>query len=386
MAKVKTVGKMLRWARETAHISLEKVASRLNKNPQIIKEWEEEKDFPTYPQLETLAYELYKRPLAIFFFPEPPEDPINYKSFRTLPEFEFDNLKTSVINIMRRAQIMFLNLNELSEGKNPSQKNILKETEIDKDVSIEHLSEEIRSIFKITLKRQVGWSSLDEAFKEWRSAFQDNGIFVFMDAFRQDDVSGFCLYNKEFPIIYINNSLPKTRQIFTLFHELGHLFKRTSDINKIDESYVKYLPEEEKEIESFCNKFASEFLVPESDFIKQLEEFEFSEDSISAIANHYWVSREVILRKIYDKKIIDKKTYEELVSKWIKQAIIGRERRKGGGGNYYLNKITYLGHEYIDMVFKQYYLNRIGIERVADYLDMKVDSISNLESEIVSRR
>ena len=52
--------------------------------------------------------------------------------------------------------------------------------------------------------------------KAWRKTLLDVGIFVFKDAFRVDDYSGFSLYDDVFPIIYVNNSSAKTRQIFTL--------------------------------------------------------------------------------------------------------------------------------------------------------------------------
>ncbi|MGK7889424.1 MAG: multiprotein-bridging factor 1 family protein [Leptolyngbyaceae cyanobacterium] len=64
--------KILVWARETAGYSLEEVAQKLKRDLADIADWETGKSAPTYAQLEKLAYELYKCPLAIFFFPEPP--------------------------------------------------------------------------------------------------------------------------------------------------------------------------------------------------------------------------------------------------------------------------------------------------------------------------
>ena len=79
------------------------------------------------------------------------------------------------------------------------------------------------------------------------------------------------LYDSEFPIIYINNSMPKTRQIFTLFHELSHLLFKTGGIDKIRDTYVNSLSGDDRRIEIFCDKFAGDFLVPENDFNQQVK-------------------------------------------------------------------------------------------------------------------
>jgi Zn-dependent peptidase ImmA (M78 family) len=73
-------------------------------------------------------------------------------------------------------------------------------------------------------------------------------VSVFKDAFRVDDYSGFCLYDDEFPLIYVNNSTSKTRQIFTLFHELAHLISHTSGIDTLRNDFIDRLPDNERKI------------------------------------------------------------------------------------------------------------------------------------------
>src|SRR3546814_18114157 len=80
----------------------------------------------------------------------------------------------------------------------------------------------VRRYLGVSLEQQCAWRDDETALKEWRAALQRVGVFVFQDAFRTDDFSGFCLYDVEFPIIYVNNSSAKTRQIFKYFHEPAH--------------------------------------------------------------------------------------------------------------------------------------------------------------------
>ena len=83
----------------------------------------------------------------------------------------------------------------------------------------------------MSLANQYAWPDDETALKTWRKVLTDAGVFVFKDAFRVEGYSGFSLYDDEFPIIYVNNSATKTRQIFTLFHELAHLLFHTSGID-----------------------------------------------------------------------------------------------------------------------------------------------------------
>ena len=61
---------VLRWARDSMRLSLEEVAGRMNKRVSDIEAWERGDESPTYIQLERLAYDIYKRPVALFFFPD----------------------------------------------------------------------------------------------------------------------------------------------------------------------------------------------------------------------------------------------------------------------------------------------------------------------------
>ena len=85
------------------------------------------------------------------------------------------------------------------------------------------LAERCRAYLKISIEMQSNWENEKIALENWRNHIQDKGVFVFKDAFRDDLVDGFCLLHNEFPIIYLNNSRPSVRKVFTLSHELGHI-------------------------------------------------------------------------------------------------------------------------------------------------------------------
>ncbi|MCH7612219.1 MAG: ImmA/IrrE family metallo-endopeptidase [Candidatus Marinimicrobia bacterium] len=371
---------VLKWARETAGLDVMELALRMKKHEETIIEWEKGISTPTYPQLEKLAYTIFKRPIALFFFPEPPKELYPENSFRTLPDSEIDKLPPYFLKLFRHAQALQINLSELSDNRNPAQQNILKDLMFSSNMSHLKIAQEIRAYLKIDLNMQKSIRNTDDAFKLWRNAIEEKGIFIFKDAFKNDDISGFCIYDEVFPIIYINNSLPKTRQIFTIFHELAHLLFKTGGIDQNNIDYFKLLSGSDKQIEILCNKVSASFLVPNVDFRKQIRNLDITEENISNLAGSYCVSREVILRKYLDLNLINKAQYNAYSAKWNNEAKeIQAQKKKKPGGNPYATKAAYLGDNYLKLVFKKYYQNIISQDQLASYIGMKADKVLNIE-------
>ena len=367
---------VLRWARLTMGLSVDEVAHKMKKNSDAILDWESGKDTPTYAQLEKLAYQIYKRPLAIFFFPKPPEEEPPKRSFRTLPAHEIEMLSPRIHYLLRQARVMQINLSELNSGVNPAKKNIIQDLSFTPDTSASEIAYKVRKYLDINLNQQFSWLNVDLALKEWRKQLEFHGVYIFKEAFKDEVISGFCIYDKIFPIIYINNSKPKTRQIFSIFHELCHLLLKTGGIDTRANHYIKYLKGNDKKIEILCNSFAGEFLVPDSDFDSCISDIDITDAAMEDLASKYKVSREVILRKLFDRKRVSQDYYNEKAKQWANEI---RAKQSKSGGNHYATKKAYLGENYIELAFSSYYRNKISIDQLADYLGVKTKNISGIE-------
>jgi len=369
---------VLKWAREQAGLSPQDVADAMNREVGIIEAWESGRAAPTYVQLEKLAYQVFKRPVAIFFFPTPPPEPDLKKSFRTLPDFEIKAMSADTRYALRYGRSMQLALAELNDGINPAERKLFAQIKLTPKSNISQTAFQIRRYLGINLEDQTHWGNSDEALKSWRDRIEGLGIFVFKRSFKQKEISGFCLIDKEFPIIYLNNSTSKTRQIFTLFHELAHILSHVNGITKENDRYIYSLPKHEKETEVMCNTFAAEFLVPSSDFNTRIRSISSMDDaSICALANLYKVSREVILRRLLDRGLVDQDFYETRAAKWTKEYL--ESKSESGGGSYYRTQAAYLGNKYLGLVFGKYYQGRLTMEQVADYLGVRTKSVAGLE-------
>jgi len=375
---------VLKWARICSGLTLEEVAKRLKKDISVIQAWESESGIsaPTYIQLENLAYKLYKRPLALFFFPSPPEEINPKKSFRTLPQEEMENLRSDTLYAIREAKARQYALYELNDGVNRSDKKIFLDISLSLNSNIINATLHLRQYLGISLEDQINWLNHREAMENWRNLIQDKGVFVFKRSFKQKDISGFCLVDQEFPVIYINNSSALFRQIFSLFHELAHILLNMNSISKLDDSYIDYLGDVERKMELFCNRFSAEFLVPISDFNKQVSQYNKhnADQFFKNMANRYKVSREVILRRLLSIDKITNSYYNEKVDQWKKEYI---SKKKGEGGDYYATQATYLGERFINLAFNKFYQGHCTINQLADYLNIKEKNISNLEHYLI---
>ncbi len=381
---------ILKWARERSGYSLEAAAKALNKEKPFIVECESGARSLTYVQLEKLA-DKYKRPVALFFLPNPPEEQ-KLDEKLALRSRDVKKLKPKTLFLFRQAYSRQLSLMELNNEKNLSEDLIFRDiqpTSSNIDLNEEYaseLAERTRAYLKISVEMQSNWENEKIALETWRNHIQEKGVFVFKDAFRDELVDGFCLLHYEFPIIYLNNSRPSLIQVFSLFHELGHILIGKNGITPDIAGTIKT---EFAELDIFCNQFTHEFLVPTKDFKKRLNFSEYNDKVIQELAKFYNVSHHVILLKLIKLGILPQKIYYQKVRKWAEQHEYFKHKegsnREIGGADYYNTQLSYLGHKYTSLAFEKYHQELISFEKLADYLNVKAKHIRELEKRFLRK-
>lgn len=364
---------VVNWARERAGYSLRQAKQTFDK----IEDWEDPNSDirPTYPQLEKLS-EAFNVPVAVFFFPSPPDVPPIEETFRSLSSAEFGRFPPRIHKLLGRAKSFQISLSELNDGRNPAPRLITNDLNYDTNVGVDRMTRDVRDYLGVTIADQKAFSNSEQALKAWRDALTAVGIFVFKDAFKVDGYSGFCLTDSEFPIIYVNNSTHENRQIFTLFHELAHLLFDTSGIDTANDEFILQLTGRAHRIEIACNAFAGSFLLPDEEFADAMAGKIANEQSASIIAEAFNVSRAVVFHRFYESGLISVNDYRNAM------AAFNTPRRGGGesGGNYYATQISYLGRPYIRRALKSYYQQRISRDELADHLNIKPRNVDAFEA------
>ena len=388
MVGVKATGinpAMLRWARiQAGYPTAAAAAARLKRAADDVEAWESGAEFPTWRQLEQLARDIYHRPTALFFLPAPPEEETPAAEFRRLPEAALADLEPDTWLAVRQARARQMDLEELSPFADVSERPIVPSLSPGAAPNAaDNLAGEARRYLGVTLDDQLAWSSDDAALDHWRDAVQSAGVWVFKRSFNQKDVAGFCLSDPRHPLVYLNNGQPKTRQIFTLFHELAHLIFDFNHLERSDiDRYRSSLKGHDREIEIACNRFAGEFLVPTSHFQESVSD-DITDETLVLLAGKYRVSREVVLRKCLNQNWVDQRFYNGKVEEWKRSS--SENSKSCGGGNYYATQGTYLGIKYVTLAFRGFYQGIYGIDQLSEYLNVKASSVLGVENWLNKR-
>nr|MBQ6241009.1 ImmA/IrrE family metallo-endopeptidase [Lachnospiraceae bacterium] len=369
-------GEIIRWAREFYNMSPDEAAQAIDVDISRYLNWENGTEHPTYAKLKKIS-DVFRKPSAVFFFPEPPQLPSIKGDLRTLPDEIVNSFSKNVIIQFEKAKVYQLSLEELYGNK---ESIIAQRSSFPND--IDQLCNFFRMQLEFPISAQKARKSTKVVFEIFREKFYDLGIYVFKDAFKDNRISGICLNDDHFPVIVINNSMSFARQIFTLFHELYHLISDTSGAEIIRDDYYVALNDQQTEIERACDTFANAFLVPMDDFKLELTKRPINEDRIEELATLYSVSKEAIMYKLYKMGKMTSAEYNDLKEFFYGDAIRNGDKKKGqgGGGNHYYTQLTYLGQRYAGDVFKQYFSGKIDSVRASEMLQSKVDHLPNLET------
>ena len=365
---------VISWARSRAGFSLEEAALKFKR----IAAWEAPDDdaAPTYAQLEAMA-EAFKVPVAVFFFPAPPDVPTVEETFRTMPEAALEAIEPRIKLLLRKAKVLQLNLIELGGGRNPAPRLITRDLRFPLGIAADVMAARVRDYLDVPLEEQIAWPNPETALERWRSRFNAVGVSVFKDQFRSPRFAGFCLTHEEFPLIYVNNTAPKTRQIFTLFHELAHLMFHTSGVDFRRDEDAPAFRADGRRIEVLCNRFAGVLLVPDDAFLAAMAGQPANAETARALAQRFNVSSLVIFRKMLDHNMIDAARYRSA------HDAAAEERETGSGGSFYNNHMAYLGRSYVGLVLAAYHQHRISEAAVADYLLTNPRNVPGLEERFL---
>ena len=347
--------KILSWARETAELSVEKAASKLQikggKSASASEKlllYEDGKKAPSRSMLLKMS-KVYRRPLITFYLDKPPMIGDRGEDFRTLPNHlgeENAFVDALIREIKARQGLIREALIDEDEG---SEVKFIGKSKV--EIGVTRISQKIKKTLEINLHEYRAQHDYSDAFKYLRNKVEEAGVFVLLQgnlgshhtnistsAFR-----GFALSDNIAPFIVINDQDARSAWSFTLLHEVVHLALGHTGISN---SFI------ENKIEKFCNDVASEILLPFSEF-KEFQPAYFSLESLRQEINAYALTKKIsnthVAYRLYREGIIEKNEWRQLSQFFYQQWMKNRDKRKiknkesGGGPNYYIVKKYKLG-------------------------------------------
>jgi len=332
---------LIRWAIERSGRSIDVLARYFPR----IEAWESGEAHPTLRQLETLATKTWT-PLGYFFLSEPPEERLPIPDFRTALDTPIrrpsPNLIDTLHTMQRRQSWMRDYLIEMGHERLPF-------------IGSVKASDEVTSVAKI-IRRALGvtdgWASRittwTDALRVLREAAEAVGVLVVINGVVGNDTHrklnpaefrGFVLADDYAPLVFINGADARSAQMFTLAHELAHLW--------IGEGGIFDLPDLQiagDRREQFCNRVAAEFLVPAVELKRFWAAANRDAEPFQAIAREFKISPIVAARRALDLNLIDRPAFFEFYRAY--QTDERRRASKAKGGDFYLNQNVRLGKRF----------------------------------------
>lgn len=378
---------VLKWARERARFDLDAASERIGRPPDEIRAWEDGSDQPSMAQARKAA-EVYKRSLAVFYLPKPPKDFETLRDFRTLPGTTQHGYSPELALLIRRLQgrQQWARDYLIAEAFEPLSfvgSATRRTPEID-------IAKSIRSTLDISLDQQASCKDRREALNLWIERAEECGVFVCREGkIASEEACGIALTDDIAPIVFINTTDSYARRLFTLVHELVHLWINQPGVSNLQD-IGQHAAKGDAAIEVFCNRTAALTLLGERRFTTQWESRDPSislEAQIESVADYFKVSEEVVARRLLDRQIIRQVDYESLRAHYHKrwrehsEAERKKQRETEGGPSYYLQKLHSNGRRLTQVVLSASASERITLRDASLLLGVKVNHLAKLAQQ-----
>ena len=322
---------MLAWARERSRQTPEDLFTRFP----ALYEWEQGTRQPTLKQLEKFAQATHT-PVGYLFLPEPPEEPLPVPDFRTIGDVEIGHASPDLLDTVYQCQQRQEWYRDYARLHRESPVPFVGTFTVGSDV--EEAATRMREVLEFAPdERGSSWS---EALRRLIEEADRNGVLVMVSGIvgsnthrklDPDEFRGFALADDLAPLIFVNGADTKAAQIFTLAHELVHIWIGESAVSDADMASTSG-----NAIERWCNQVAAEFLVPGSALRGYQLNRDDLTDELETLARRFKVSTLVVLRRLFDANYFTATQYrEEFSSELDRIRTLMEERGTGSGGNFY---------------------------------------------------
>ena len=329
--RVENINKeIIEWAIIRNGNSLEEFYAQ---NPNV-ESWIKGEKNPTVKQLENFTHKVHV-PFGYMFLPKPPNETIPLPFFRTGKK----NTNKVSLNVFHTIQIIKDRQNWLTEYLEELN---FPDLDFVGKYSIKNSYIEIVNDIRNVLKLELDWASRhnkwEEALDYLTNKIEEAGIIVTYNGIvgsnthRVIDVNecrGFVLVNNKAPFLFINSADAKAAQMFTIIHELAHVWLGKS----AGFDNANLLPADDP-LEILCDKVAAELLVPEIYFLKKWE----TTQDFKYLSRIFKVSPIVIGRRALDLNLINLKYFMDFYNNYMSYFKTNKDKQSSGGDFYATTK------------------------------------------------
>jgi len=359
---------LLLWACERARRSVDALAQK--QSFRKLPTWVSGEARPTFKQLEKFS-QATRTPLGYFFLPEPPKESIPIPDLRTVGNQYMGRPSPDLLDTIYAMQRRQAWLREMLIECEAEPLDFVGSARLTDDP--EAVGREMRRIIGI----EDGWAgnvrTWQEAVGELRRAIEQLGVMAVINGVvgnnthRKLDVGefrGFALSDEYASLVFVNGADAKSAQMFTLVHELAHIWLGESALTD-----AGLATRTSQNIESWCDRAAAEFLVPARELKASWREVRREESPFETIARRFKVSPIVAGRRAMDLRLVDREVFFAFYHEYI-----ARERglsSVSAGGDFYNNQNTRVGELFATQVVFAAKSGRVSFKEAYDLTGLR---------------
>lgn len=329
MNRVAIAPELLHWACERSGKAMDVLALRFQKLP----EWASGETQPTLKQLESFAHATYT-PIGYFFLPEPPVESLPIPDFRTLGSVRTSRLSADLLDTVYLCQQRQEWYREFAHAMSEPLRAFVGSAEVTDDIP--ETATALRHTLGFDIDAQQSLPSWTEALRQFIALAEEAGVLVMVNGvvgnnthrkLDPDEFRGFALSDEFAPLVFINGADTKAAQMFTLAHELAHIWLGQSALSDASAN-VDGGPA----VERWCNQVAAELLAPLELVRAEYRNDSPLQDEMNRLARYFKVSTLVVLRRLRDAGGLSQTEFQSAYSEEHARLIA---MVRGGGGTFY---------------------------------------------------
>lgn len=371
MAQANINPDILSWARQRARLSLSVLASKLHVKEDKLQAWETGEEKPTFRQAQDYAHHTYI-PFGYLFLKQPPADELPIPDLRTVgshaPQELSLDLRDTVREVLRR-QLWY------------REYQIDRAVEVVAAVGCVSLRTPIVTIandmlHRMGLSNRPKHGTWDTYFNDLIQRIEALGILVMRSSMvgsnthrllSVQEFRGFAIADEYAPVIFINTSDCPEARLFTLLHELAHIWLGESGISDAEHGNGR-------KIEKLCNAVAAEFLAPEDEFRQYWQSSEDWLSNLALLASHFHVSQWVIARRALELNLIEDADYQAFISKRLADY---KAREKNGAPPYNRIQVSKVSKRLAQAVTSEALSGRILLRDAGQLIGIKPHKLAD---------
>lgn len=370
---------VLKWARESAGMSLEAAARKLSVKLEQLSSWERGESRPSIPQLRKIA-EAYRRPLAAFYLPDPP------KRFEVMHDFR--RLAGDAVVPLRSPQLAL----EIRKAYDRREWALELWAELDEPVpefsavatpkdGVEETASRLRQELRITVEEQGSWRQDNEAFRGWRNKVERSGVLALQaTTLPIEEARGFSISMSPLPVVVVNIKDAPRGRIFTLLHELTHIMLKEGGICDFHDD----------DLEAYCNRVAGAALFPREPLLQSpivrnhpKNDPVWSDIELRDISRQFGGSREAALVRLLTLHLTTQSFYDQMRQEFLRQyeAMQKEKEEAEGFAPPHVIALSSVGPLFTSLVLENLNRDKITASDVSDYLQIRLKHLKELQRE-----